>query len=258
MMKMQSIEIPALSTAQWGEVARLMVEEYQIEPSQMMENAGRHLALLAKRLLDDDIVDRPLVVLAGRGNNGGGGLVAARHLLKWGAWVQVLLTQPPDAYTGGPTHQLAILQAMDAPLAWAEEGWELPLADLVIDAIIGCGLRGEPTGKARDLIQLANSSHAPILSLAAPSGLDISNGHLTTPHIHAAATLILALPPMGLISAPEVTACGDLYLADIGVPPQLYARLGFAVPPLFAHDPIVPIDVVDGRAVVQWDSSLVG
>jgi len=258
MLKMQALEIPSLSTAQMREVERLLVEEYQIEPRQTLENAGRSLALLAKQLLGNDLVDRPLVVLAGRGHNGGGGLVAARHLLNWGAWVQVLLTHPPDVYTGVTAHQLAILQAMDAPLAWAEEGWELPLADLVIDAIIGCGLRGEPTGKARDLIQLANSSHAPILSLDAPSGLDTSSGHLATPSILAAATMTLALPKMGLISEPGISACGDLYLADISVPPQLYARLGFAVPPLFARDPIVPIDVVDGRAVVQWDSRSVG
>ena len=63
-----------------------------------------------------------MVVLVGRGNNGGGGLVAARHLLNWGAWVQVLCSYPPAEYKGIPAHQLAILQQMEAPLAWAEEG----------------------------------------------------------------------------------------------------------------------------------------
>jgi len=246
---MQSIEIPLLSTDQMREVAGLMVEEYQIEPLQTLEKVGRNLALLAKQLLDGDIVDRPLVVLAGRGHNGAGGLVAARHLLNWGAWVQVLLTHPPEDYAGVAAHQLAILQALDAPLAWAEEGWELPLADLVIDALIGYGLRGDPMGKARDLIQLANSSHAPILSLEAPSGLDVTSGSLHTPHIRAAATMMLTLPSMGLFVEPGLRACGQLYLADSGVPPQLYARLGLDVPPLFSRDTIVSIDVVDGRAV---------
>ena len=248
---MQSIEIPLLSTDQMREVAGLMVEEYQIEPLQTLEKVGRNLALLAKQLLDGDIVDRPLVVLAGRGHNGAGGLVAARHLLNWGAWVQVLLTHPPEDYAGVAAHQLTILQALDAPLAWAEEGWELPLADLVIDAIVGCGLRGDPTGKARDLIHLANSSHAPILSLEVPSGLDATSGYLHTPHIRATTTMTVALPKLGLTLAPGVSVCGDLYLADSGVPSQLYTRLGFAVPPLFARDPIVRIDVVEGRAVVS-------
>ncbi|MEZ4557896.1 MAG: NAD(P)H-hydrate epimerase [Caldilineaceae bacterium] len=120
---MSNTPIPALTTAQMQEVDRLMVEEYHIELLQMMENAGRNLAVLATRLLDDDIADRPIVVLAGRGNNGGGGLVAARHLLNWGAWVQVVTSYAPDGYKGVPRHQLDILSAWETPLAWAEEGY---------------------------------------------------------------------------------------------------------------------------------------
>jgi NAD(P)H-hydrate epimerase len=230
-----------------------MVEELGISPLQLMENAGRNLALLAKRLLANEIANRPIVVLAGRGKNGGGGLAAARHLLNWGGWVQVLCAHPLEDYTGLPAQQLAGLQAMGAPLAWAEEGWELPPCDLVIDAIIGYGLAGAPRGKARDLIQLANSSVAPILSLDAPSGLDTDDGRLFTPHIRAAATLALALPKTGLVVEPGRSACGDLYLADIGVPSALYGRLGLDAPPVFGRDPILPLAVVDGQAVVMDD-----
>jgi NAD(P)H-hydrate epimerase len=174
-------------------------------------------------------------------------------LLNWGAWVQVLLTHPLTDYSGIPAHQLAILQAMEAPLAWAEEGWELPPADLIIDALIGYSMGGDPQGKARDLIQLANSSVAPILSLDAPSGLDTATGQLSTPHIRAAATLTLALPKAGLLIKPGLRATGKLYLADISVPSQLYARLGLEVPPLFGRDTIISIDVIDGKAVVTRD-----
>ncbi len=248
---MTRITLPALTTDQMIEVDRLMIEEYHIQLIQMMENAGRNLALLAKRMLDGDIVDRPIVVLAGRGGNGGGGLVAARHLLNWGAWVQVVTTHPADGYQGVPLHQLSILQAMDAPMAWAEEGWELPPCDLVIDAVIGYSLRGDPRGAARNLIQLANSSLAPILSLDAPSGVDTAGGRVFTPHIRAAATLTLALPKVGLLAPAARPAVGDLYLADISVPPELYERLGLDVPPLFARDVILPVDVVDGAATVE-------
>ena len=248
---MPDVLIPALTTAQMQEVDRLMVEEYHIELLQMMENAGRNLALLAKRMLDDDIADRPVVVLAGRGNNGGGGLVAARHLLNWGAWVQVVTSYAPDGYKGVPRHQLDILQRMGAPLAWAEEGWELPPCDLLIDAVIGYGLRGDPRGKARELILLANSSRAPILSLDTPSGVDTAAGRVFAPHIRAAATMTLALPKVGLLQPDALAACGDLYLADISVPPELYAHLGLDVPPLFARDTIRPIHVEDGSAYVD-------
>lgn len=241
--------LPALSTEQMREVDRLMIEEYRIELLQMMENAGRNLALLARQLLDGDIADRPVVVLAGRGNNGGGGLVAARHLLNWGAWVQVVLVHQPGQFQDVPGHQLQILRRMDAPLAWAEEGWELPPADLVIDAVIGYGLRGDPRGKARDLIRLANSSVAPILSLDAPSGLDTASGQLFDPHMRAAATMTLALPKTGLLAVAAQAAVGQLYLADISVPPGLYERLGLDVPPLFAQDTVLPVQVHNGQAI---------
>lgn len=238
--------LPVLSTDQMREVDRLMIEEYHIQLIQMMENAGRNLALLAARLLDGDVADRPIVVLAGRGNNGGGGLVAARHLLNWGAWVQLLLTHRPDEYQGVPAHQLSILQAMDAPLAWAEEGWELPPADLIVDALIGYGLAGAPRGSAANLIALANSSVAPILSLDAPSGLDTTGGQLYEPFIRAQATMILALPKTGLTTPQVASAVGELYLADISVPPELYSRLGLNVPPIFAAGPLLHLTIEDG------------
>lgn len=250
------MNLPALSTEQMREVDRLMVEQFGIQLLQMMENAGRNLAQLAGRLLasdeeEDALLDRPIVVLAGRGNNGGGGLVAARHLLNWGAWVQIVLTHPPEALPNGMMkRQLSILQKMHAPLAWAEEGWELPPADLVIDALIGYGLSGEPRGRAADLIHLANSSVAPILSFDAPSGLDTTSGMLYDPHISAAATMTLALPKRGLLQQSGGGALGRLFLADIGVPGALYESLGLDVPYLFATETVVPLEVADGSARV--------
>jgi len=232
------------------EVDRLMIEHYEITLIQMMENAGRNLALLAKRLLDNDIMDRPIVLLVGRGNNGGGGLVAARHLLNWGAWVQIVLTHPAEVIEGVAAQQLRIAEAMGAPLAWAEEGWELPPTDLVIDAMIGYGLQGAVQGKVRELIHLANSTMAPILSLDAPSGLDTTTGQAYTPTVQASATMTLALPKSGLLSAQARSVVGDLYLADISVPPDLYRELGLTVPPLFAQDTILPLQIQDSVAYV--------
>ncbi len=242
--------LPALTAAQTTQVARLLVREYGIAAIQTMENAGRGLALLAKRLLANDLVDRPIVVLAGRGHTGGGGLAAARHLLNWGAWVQVVCSDPPEGYRGVPAAQLRTLQAMGAALAWAEEGWELPPCDLVIDAIVGCEGRSSPRGKVSELIELANSNRAPILSLDAPSGVDADTGRVYTPHIRATATLLLGLPKTGLLVEPARGACGDLYVADVGVPPGLYAQVGLDAPPIFAADLILAMAVVDGAAVV--------
>jgi NAD(P)H-hydrate epimerase len=242
----ERVLVPTLSTAQIQTIDRLMVEVYAIDPLQIMENVGRSLATLARWMLGGDVADRPIVMLAGRGANGGGGLAAARHLLNWGAWVQIVCSHPPDGYKGAPARQLHTLQAMGAPLAWAEEGWELPPADLLIDAIIGYGLRGDPRGPARDLIQLANSSAAPILSLDAPSGVDTGTGRVFAPHVQAAATLTLALPKAGFCQPEAAAACGALYLADIGVPSALYESMRIQAPALFARADTIPLTAADG------------
>ena len=244
------MQLPQLTMAQAREIDRLMVEEYGIDALQMLENVGRGLALLAKQMLDNDIVDRPVVVLAGQENNGGG-LAAARHLLNWGAWVQIVCSHLPEEYTGAAARQLAALQAVGAPFAWAEEGWKLPPTDLVIDAICGPEQTGEPPERARDLIALANSSSAPVLSLDAPGGVDLDSGRCSALCITAAATLTLALPKRGLTLAPGRSACGDLYLADIGVPAQLYARWGIDLPPIFGRDPILKLSVEEGSAAID-------
>ena len=253
------MNLPALTAEQMRGVDRLMVEEFGVRPVQMMENAGRELARLARQVLSDDengavdaLQDRPIVVLAGRGNNGGGGLAAARHLLNWGAWVQIVLSHPlSDIPPCEMRSQLTTLQHMDAPLAWAEEGWELPPSDLVIDALIGYGLSGSPHGRAADLIQLANSSVAPILSLDLPSGLDASGGQLFSPHIVASVTMTLALPKLGLLRPEANAVCGQLYLADVGVPQALYERLALDLPPLFAGDTLLPLQTANHVARVE-------
>ena len=84
-----NMEIPALTTEQMIEVDRLMIEEYGIELIQMMENAGQNLAELTGRLLGASLSGAMCAVLCGPGNNGGGGMVAARHLQNWGAQVQL-------------------------------------------------------------------------------------------------------------------------------------------------------------------------
>jgi NAD(P)H-hydrate epimerase len=247
---MNQSALPTLTSAAWRTVSHLLDEEYQITPEQSLELAGYHLAVLAATLLDDDLADRPLVVLAGRGNNGSGGLVAARHLLNWGAWVQIVLAQPMTAFAGPAARQLQSLRAIDAPLAWAEEGWELPPADLVIDALVGTGLQGAPHGAVRDLIQLANSSHAPILSLDLPSGVGPDVGMVYTPHIQAAATLAVALPKAIFVDPAAQPALGDLYLADVGAPPALYAALGLSISALFPGAAVVPLAIDEGAVVI--------
>lgn len=234
--------IPWLTTEQMIEVDRAMMEEYGIDLVRMMENAGRSLAHLARaRFLDGDPAGRRVVVLAGTGGNGGGALVCARRLHSYGAQAQVFITRPDAEFTPVPGQQLAILRRMGAPIYQAKELAQVAQPDLVIDGVIGYSLKGAPRGAAAELIRWANASGAPILALDAPSGVDTTTGAVFDPAIRAAATMTLALPKAGL-RAPGVAAqVGELYLADIGVPPALYAEpaLGLNVGPIFARSDIV-------------------
>jgi NAD(P)H-hydrate epimerase len=235
------MNLPYLTTEQMAEVDRLMIEEYGIELIQMMENAGRHLAEQARRMLGGSVVERKVVVLCGGGNNGGGGMVAARNLHNWGAQVQVEITGDESRLKDVPAHQWHILLKMGLPRVGDREAY-LGKPDLIIDAIIGYGLRGDPRGEPAEWIAWANAQNAPILALDTPSGLDTTSGVPNNPVINAAATLTLALPKVGLTPPQARPYVGQLYLADISVPPQLYQRLGLQVGPIFASNSIISIE----------------
>jgi len=237
-------QIPYLSAEQMAEVDRLMVEEYGIKLIQMMENAGRHLAVLAKnRFLEGDAAGKQIVILAGSGGNGGGAMVCARNLLNWGAEVSVYLTREVDLLKGTIKHQGEILQTLEVQMGIGENLIEIPHLDLIVDGIIGYSLQGAPRGRAAEMIRWANGQNTPILALDLPSGLDANTGDTLDPTIRAAATMTLALPKIGLQKA-QKDIVGEIYLADIGVPPGLYARpsLNLQVNPLFGGDGILRLE----------------
>jgi NAD(P)H-hydrate epimerase len=230
--------IPSLTTEQMAEVDWLMSEEWGITLIQMMENAGRNLAELARRMLDGELSGRRVTVLCGKGNNGGGGMVAARHLSNRGASVSVKLMGDPAGLKEIPAHQWDILQVM--ALTQADDP-DLAQADLILDAMIGYGLSGDPRGVVAEWIRRANAAGGPILALDAPSGLDTTSGTAGNPCVRATATLTLALPKTGLLTPAARPLVGKLLLADISVPPGLYRRLGLEVGPIFAEDSILEL-----------------
>ncbi len=231
--------LPHLTTQQMIEVDRAMIEDYGIELLQMMENAGRGLArLAATRFLGDSLHGKNVIVLAGRGGNGGGALVAARRLHCWGAAVKVFLSKSSDAFEGVPAHQLAIVKHLGISV----DAESIPYceADLILDGLIGYSLSGNPNARAADLIRWANDQTFPTLALDTPSGIDTASGWVFDPSVSAAATFTLAMPKQGLFTAAASSKIGELHLGDIGVPASLYLAMGLAVPrSLFAKSDIV-------------------
>lgn len=224
------------------EVDRLMTECYGISLLQMMENAGRNLAILAKKQLGIINDKSNICVVVGSGNNGGGGLVAARHLSNWGANVTVLIVTSENKFKEIPRKQYDIISHL--PISIVAFGnnsrhIEWNKCDLIIDAIFGYGLNRKPEKIFAEIIEKINYMNCPVISLDTPSGLDTNNGIISELTVKANSTLTLALPKKGLLDNGSIKFVGDLYLADISVPPLLYCQLGLEVPPLFSKDTIV-------------------
>jgi NAD(P)H-hydrate epimerase len=214
--------VPWLSVEQMRDVDRIAVEDEGMLLEQMMENAGRSLAEVARQLLGGSVSHKRVVVLAGGGGNGGGGLVAARHLAVAGSAVSVALDRPAAALAPVPRRQYALARAADVPIS--DRGVPDDEPDLVIDALLGYGQTGAPRERTAELIEW--SAGRSVLALDVPSGLELASGAVRDPHVRALATLTLALPKEGLKVPAARDAVGELALADISVPVAVYERLG--------------------------------
>ncbi|HGY54124.1 MAG TPA: NAD(P)H-hydrate epimerase [Caldithrix abyssi] len=226
--------IPVVNKAQMVEVDRLMIEEYGISLERMMENAGRNLAILASvRFLKPYRESKRVAVLAGSGGNGGGALVCARHLHNRGVYVDIFLTKDPGQYRGVPAEQLNIVKRMGINILDQAPSSESASYHLIVDGIIGYSLRDAPTGGAALLIKWANKTGIPVLSLDIPSGMNCNTGEIHSPAIKADATMTLALPKTAFLNPSAKEYFGELYLADISVPPSLYTRPSLNLPSSF-------------------------
>jgi len=223
--------IPSFTAEQMREIDRVTIAEFHIELIQMMENAGRSLAQLAIQRFQPT----HCTVLAGKGGNGGGGLVAARHLVNRGVNARVVLASEAEMLTPAAAHQLDILRRMDVEVTDSPSS-----TALVIDALIGYSLDGTPRGRTAELIRWANRQRSPVLSLDTPSGLDVTTGEALDPCIAATVTVTLALPKRGLLLMSSA-AVGELWLADISIPRLAYQRIGIDVPQLFTAQSVIPL-----------------
>jgi ADP-dependent NAD(P)H-hydrate dehydratase / NAD(P)H-hydrate epimerase len=188
----------------------------------LMERAGACAAGVARRLLEGR-GGRRVVVLAGKGNNGGDGFVAARDLVG-DARVTVILAGPAAELGGGPAAHLASVRERHIPvieaagLSPSDLDVTLRDCDLIIDALFGTGFRGPARGVPAALIEAANRSGTRILAVDVPSGIDSTTGSADPPVIQAAATVTMGLPKLGLVQYPAAACAGRLFVADIGLP----------------------------------------
>ncbi len=220
-------DFPSATAAQMAEADRIASEGFGIPLELLMENASHQIAVAARMFLGA-ITGKRIVAFVGSGNNGGDALGALRHLRGWGADIDAVLSGPAERLRPLARLQHDILGMLGVPLdAAAEE------ADLLIDGLLGYSAIGPPRDAVADLIRAANATRLPILAVDLPSGLHPDTGEPLGVTIRAALTVTLALPKRGLIATRSRALVGELLLADIGVPPQAFDRLGIETRGLF-------------------------
>ena len=229
-------DVPSATAAQLAEADRIAVEELGIPLELLMENASYQIARAA-RLYLGGAAGRRIIAFAGSGNNGGDALGALRHLRGWGADVGVVLSSPAERLRPLARRQFDILVALGVD----RDDATLDDAELVIDGLLGYSVSGPPRDAVADLIRAANTSRLPILAVDLPSGLQPDTGEPLGVTIRAALTVTLAVPKRGLLETRSHALVGDLLLADIGIPPQVFDRLAIETRGLFEDGDLVRI-----------------
>jgi hydroxyethylthiazole kinase-like uncharacterized protein yjeF len=197
--------------------------ERGVTVEELMENAGRAVARAAT-MIAGGAYGRRAVVMCGKGNNGGDGLVAARHLERWGMGVSVVLMA--DAASLRDASALNFRRFAHRGGRW--RGYdpelldrELARADVVVDAIFGTGFRGSPEGDLAEAIRAINGSLAPVVAVDIPSGVEGETGAVRGEAVLADFTVTFGALKPGVVFFPGAAHAGELEVADIGFPPDL-------------------------------------
>lgn len=239
---------PAVTAAEMRELDGRAVDEFGIPSLLLMENAGAAVARAALEMLSR--APSRIAVIAGRGNNGGDGLVAARHLHAAGHELFVTLAGPEERVQGGARANLEIARRAGVPVQIVEAAPNRFEADLIVDALLGTGLKGEVKGLSAELIRAMNRSGTPVLAVDVPSGLDADTGRAAT-CVRAAQTVTFALPKVGLLFYPGRELAGELIVAPIGMPRALLTdpalkTYGLSAPAVRTLLPARPADANKG------------
>jgi hydroxyethylthiazole kinase-like uncharacterized protein yjeF len=223
----------ALGDLTSDDVARLdaAAVDCGVSTLQLMEVAGWQVARCAWEHLRGAA---DVSVIAGYGNNGGDGLVAARHLSTWGCAVRVLVLGSSERVTGIVADH--VLSARSCGVDVVVDAYPAAVhgvianATLVIDAILGTGLRSAPREPQAEAIRLINEAVVPVLSVDVPSGLDASTGEAFDPTVGATLTCTLTAMKRGLRRRDGPHRAGDIWVADVGMPAVAWRQAGLAQP----------------------------
>jgi NAD(P)H-hydrate epimerase len=217
-----------LTSAEMKQIDRRTIEDVGIPGPVLMENAGIQVFRVLQALFPG-LAGEKIVIVAGKGNNGGDGFVVARHLHNHGARPQVFLLAGKEEVHGDAALNLKIAQAVGvavkevrSPADWKKQQKILQEATVIIDAIFGTGLIKPAGGLYARAIESINKMPAFKLAVDIPSGLSSDSYEVVGPAVKADLTVTLAAPKIAHVFPPAEELVGDFVVADISIPPFLF------------------------------------
>ncbi|HEV2198055.1 MAG TPA: NAD(P)H-hydrate dehydratase [Candidatus Acidoferrum sp.] len=230
----------ALTAAEMREVDRLTTERYGIPSLQLMENAGRQFFDFLRAAYGDVAVSHA-AILCGKGNNGGDGFVVARLLQEKGLKPQVYIFAELKAVRGDAAENLerlkqsgARVQEIASLAQWEASRAEVAKTRVIVDALLGTGLKGKLEGLLASVIEDVNkisrdaTSLRPegVVAVDSPSGLPSDGESVEGPAIRAHSTVTFTAAKIGQLVSPDAACCGKLHVRDIGSPRDLIEEIG--------------------------------
>jgi hydroxyethylthiazole kinase-like uncharacterized protein yjeF len=197
-------------------------ENYGIVPLMLMENAGLAVYNVIKE--EFGIEGRKFAIFCGPGNNGGDGLVVARKILSSGGLPQVFLMNSPEEYKGIAKQNYEILDSLPVEITLVKSvdaiRNRIVHSDVIVDGILGTGIKGELEGAYRETIEMINDLDLPVLSIDIASGVVGDTGEVLGSAVKADVTITFGLPKIGNMLYPGFDLCGKLYVSHISFPPD--------------------------------------
>ncbi|MCK4668047.1 NAD(P)H-hydrate dehydratase [Candidatus Dependentiae bacterium] len=228
-----------VTSSQMREIDNKAINEFKIPGLILMENAGREIFNYMVDHYDDDLDFMRIIIVCGKGNNGGDGFVLARHLYNNGYDIEIAILDKKSTYKGDARINLRALQDLDIEITLIKNFFiekiikYLKEFDLIVDAIFGTGFTGVPRGVYASVIDVINDLDSEVVSVDIPSGLNPDTGISEGQVVFADMTVTMGLPKLGMTIYPGLEYCGGLYLADISLPPELL------------YDPAVLTELID-------------
>jgi len=230
-----------VTAAEMRQLDRLTIDKYGVPSLKLMERAGKGVVdVILKNF--PGAAKRGVLVIVGKGNNGGDGLVIARLLRKGKVPCEVVGLAPRDELSPDSKVNLKRYLAKKGSFSEVLPGQmdrlshKLKGKAILVDALLGTGLSHSVTGFYGEVIELMNASGIPIVAVDVPSGLDADRGHPLGATIKAEVTVTLGLPKIGQLTYPGASYVGDLVVADIGIRPEAIAEVRPCVELLDARD----------------------